>query len=341
MSQPRRPRSERRAKERAAGGDAAAKDHQRRWTRIIIAAVVLIIILGIAAAAFYPTYIGPFQRTILTVDGLSIKMDYFLRLSKINRADPFETLSALTDQLIIKIEAPKYGIEVSPEDIDRELRRIAGGSSEFISESEFNAWYHQRLNQTNFSDAEYRDIIETALLAAQFQEYWAARVSTVAEQVHLYGLFVETDKEATEARERWAAGEEFTDLAAELTLDEEARTDGGELGWFPRGVLDAQFEYEAFRLTSGNVSQPVPMFSLGADLASGQQPTILGWSLFWVKERVEARDLDEESLQVIKARALENWLISEISNHQIKYYGLKNSFDSETYNWINEQLSKE
>ncbi len=341
MSQSRRPRSERRTEERTAGSDATAKDHRGRWIRVIIAAAVVIIIGAIAVAAFYPTYIAPFRITILTVDDISIKMDYFLRVSKLTGADPFTTLNNLTEQLIIKIEAPKYGIEASPEDIDQELRKIAMGSSEFISESEFNEWYRQLLNQINFSDEEYRDIIETGLLALQLQEYWAARVSTVAEQVHLYGLFVETEKEAAEARERWAAGEEFTDLAAELAPDEEIAASGGEMGWFPRGVLNTRFEYEAFNLTAGNVSQPIPLFSPDADLTGGQEPTILGWTLFWVKERVEARELDEESLQVIKSQAMENWLSSEMSNHQIKYYGLKGSFDSETYAWINWQLSKE
>lgn len=341
MSQSRRPRSEKRTEERNAGSDAPAKDHQGRWTRIIIAAVVVIIILGIAVAAFYPTYIGPFQRTIITVDELSIKMDYFLRLSKITGADPFTTLNDLSEQLIIKIEAPKYGIEVSPEDIDQELRKVARGNSETISESEFKEWYRQRLNQTNFSDEEYRDIIETSLLAAQFQTYWAARVSTVAEQVHLFSLFVETEKEAEKARERWAAGEEFTDLAAELAPDEETAARGGELGWFPRGVLNAQFEYEAFNLTAGNVSQPIPMFDLDLDQTGGQEPVVLGWSLFWVKERVAARELDEDSLVVIKAQAMDNWLQSEMGNHEIHYYGLNEAFDSETYAWINWQLSKE
>ncbi len=337
MSQSRRPRSARRAEERTTGDDTTAKDHRGRWPRIIIAAVVIIIILGIAVAAFYPTYIGPFQRTIITVDEISIKMDYFLRLSKITGADTFATLNALTEQLIMKIEAPKYGIEVSPEDIDRELRGMARGSSEFISESEFNAWYRERLNETEFSDAEYRGLVETALLAAQFQEYWAARVATVAEQVHLYSLVVGTEKEAAEARERWAAGEEFTDLAAELSLDETTRTSGGEQGWFPQGMLDSQFDYAAFNLTSGNVSQPLPMF----DPAGGEEPVILGWSLLWVKELAQARELDEEALAVAKAQALDGWLIAQMSNHQINWYGLTGNFDSETYAWINWQLSKE
>ncbi len=341
MSQSRRPRSERRAEERVTGSDAPAKDHQGRWTRIIIAAVVAIIVLGIAAIPLYSTYIGPFKRTIITVDGLSINIDYFLRISKITGADPFTTLNDLSEQMIIKIEAPKYGIEVFPEDIDLELRTIARGNSEFISESEFKEWYRQRLNQTGLSDEEYRDVIGTSLLANQFHVYLAARVPTVAEQVHLFSLFVETQEDAAEARERWAAGEEFTGLVAELTLDEFSKENDGELGWFPRGVLDPQFDYEAFNLSTGNVSQPIPMFDPEVDMNSGQEPSILGWSLFWIKDRAETRELDEESLQSMKAQALENWLVSEMSNHEIKYYGFNNGFDSETYAWINWQLSKE
>ena len=341
MSQSRRPRSERRAEERAASSDASGKSHRTLWTRIIIAAVVLIVVAGIAFAALYPTYIAPFRITVITVDGNEIKMDYFLRITKLTGADPFETLSTLSEQWLVKIEAPNYGIEVSDEEVDQQLRAIARGDSEFISESEFNEWYRQRINLADFSDEEYRDLIKTGMLADKLHLYFAARVPTVAEQVHLYSLFLDTQEEAEEARARWEAGEDFIELAIEITNDEFTRENGGELGWFPQGVMTPQFDYEAFNMAAGNVSQPIPLFTPEDDQSVGQDRSIMGWALFWVRDRVPARELDETSIEVLRGKALEDWLGVEITRHEIKYFGLEGSFDSQTYAWINWQLAKD
>ena len=163
---------------------------------------------------------------------------------------------------------------------------------------------------------------------------------TVAEQAHIYSLIVETEKEAIKARERWEAGEDFRDIVRDLSSNEEAIESGGELGWFPRGVLDYQIEYEAFNLSTGNVSQPIPIMSDQGNMAGASPPTITAWGLIWVPERAEARELDENSLAIQKIGLLDSWLSEQMSLHTIKYYGLNNGFDTETYNWINWQLSK-
>ncbi|GAJ14605.1 unnamed protein product, partial [marine sediment metagenome] len=98
------------------------------------------------------------------------------------------TLQGLTDELLIKQGAPRYGIEATPEDIDQELRRIARGESETISESEFKEWYRQQLNESKLSNSEYRDLIYTGLLAAHLYGYLAERVPTVTEHVHLHAI---------------------------------------------------------------------------------------------------------------------------------------------------------
>ena len=53
------------------------------------------------------------------------------------------------------------------------------------------------------------------------------------------------------------AGEEFEKLAAELSDDVGSRTEGGATGFFPRGVMAPEFEDAAFKLTVGEISDPV------------------------------------------------------------------------------------
>jgi hypothetical protein len=269
------------------------------------------------------------------VDDTSIGMDYFLKRARLAGADPIAVLELLTNEQVIKLAAPQYVGQVYPEDIDQELRRIAGGENETITESEFKEWYRQQLNETGLSDAEYRDITATSILATRLHEYLAVRVPTIARQVHLYAIVLETYGDAEEIRARWEAGEDFTDLAREVSLDEAAQENSGELGWFPAGVLNTTFDYIAFNLSAGEVSQPVT-YAIDPSV-----PEQLIYYLFWVSEIVAAREVDEDSMAVLRSRVLEFWMATEMQLHEISYHGLNNGFDSETNAWINWQLARQ
>ena len=81
----------------------------------------------------------------------------------------------------------------------------------------------------------------------------------------LIGLLPDADEEATSAaREksraivaRLDAGESFEELAKELSEDPGSAANGGDLGYFGRGVMDPEFEKAVFALQQGERSQPV------------------------------------------------------------------------------------
>ena len=63
---------------------------------------------------------------------------------------------------------------------------------------------------------------------------------------------------AKEARAKLLAGATFATLAAELSDDATAKTNGGELGWFGPNKMDPAFSRAAFALKSpGDLSEPV------------------------------------------------------------------------------------
>jgi len=318
---------------KASGSKAIARDRKGRRTAFIIASVVIVLILVIVGVSLYLSA-APFRRIIITVDDTSINMDYFLKRTRLTSADPMVMLQRLTNEQLIKIEAPRYGIEVSPEDIDQELRRVASGESETISENEFKEWYRQILNENDLSDSEYKEIVTTILLAARLQEYLGERVPPVAEQVYLHSVLLSTE-DMEKMQEKWGAGEDMDELYSEIWLDKESEGAVEDVGWLPRGILASGFDEVAFSLPIGDVSQPLSYVS---DYES-EEPF---YYLLMVSEKADAREIDEDSLQVLKAKALDDWLVEEAKppKHKIEWHGLKNGFDSETNAWIHWQLSK-
>ncbi len=70
-------------------------------------------------------------------------------------------------------------------------------------------------------------------------------------------ILVETEEEARAILDRIAAGEDFGDLARELSQDPGSGAQGGDLGWFTRGMMVAPFEAAVVALEPGALSEPV------------------------------------------------------------------------------------
>ncbi len=298
--------------------------------RIIIISLVIIIMAAIIGVPYYLNYQAPFNRPIIKIGDASISMGYFLKRARLaaDNQDPINsTLQELTYELLIQQGVPRYGLEASPEDIDQALRLIARGESETISESEFKEWYRQQLNESRLSDSEYRDLIYTTLLRARLYGYLVERVSTVTEHVHLHAIIVNTYEEAEKIRARWEAGEDFAALAREVSLDEESKEKGGDLGWIPIGASDIT-EYAASNLEPGEVSEPLML-------------TEEFYQLLMVSEKADAREVDDNYLPVLGDRALSDWLNAESQSQEVIWQGLNNGYDSETHAWISWQLQKQ
>jgi foldase protein PrsA len=301
-----------------------------RPTTILLAAVSVAIIGVIAGVAIYRDRIAPFRMSVIEVDNASITMRYFLERVRIAGGEPLAMLGTLTKEEIIKQVAPKppYNIALREEDIDRFFKEIARGKSDTISESDFKEWYRQQLNESRLSNTELRDLMRTNLLIERLTEYLVGRVPSVAEHVHLYMIAVEDFAEAERVKERLDAGEDFGKVAREVSSDEVLKKNGGELGWFPRGALPPDIAQAAFdEFAIGKSSEPLYLDEKH-------------FTIIMVSEKVAVREIDEDSRQRIKARALDEWLKEEQQYHKIKFHGFKDGYDSETDTWVKWQLRK-
>ncbi|CAB1083690.1 hypothetical protein JY97_07515 [Alkalispirochaeta odontotermitis] len=306
----------------------AAGTNKNRKTIMLVVAVVLVIGL-IAGFAIYRNRMAPFRTTVLEVNGTSISMDYFLKRVAMSQKPSLTTLQTLTKEEIIKQSAtkPPYNITVTDQDVDRYAREAARGKNKTITEGEFQEWYRQKLNESRFSDTEFRDLLRTRLLGLRMREYLADRVPTIAEQVFVNMFPVENLAAGTEVKQKHEAGRSFSALAREYSVDPKLKDNGGVVGWIPRGVLDPGFDKVAFELTVGRVSDPMYI----------DKHTVV---VVMVSDKVAAREIDEQMLQVIKSKVLDNWLKTERQYHKVKFRGFKNGYDTETDAWVQWQLQR-
>jgi parvulin-like peptidyl-prolyl isomerase len=180
-----------------------------------------------------------------------------------------------------------------------------------MTEGQFLERYKAMLDtlreEAGLSEADYRRTIEADLLYDKLQDLFANQVPTSEEQVHARHILVETEEEAQAVLARLEAGEDFASLAKELSTDEATKEDGGDLGWFPRGVMVPEFEETAFALQPGETSDIVQ--------------TSFGYHIILVEERDPDRELEPYALEQRRASALSDWLEEQRQSEAVERYG--------------------
>jgi parvulin-like peptidyl-prolyl isomerase len=161
--------------------------------------------------------------------------------------------------------ARDLGIVVTDEDIETERLAIVqqvGGEEAFQQIVEEN-----RLTEEDVRE-QLRDlVVERAVDEAltedidvterDVREFFEENQETRFESVRASHILVATEQEAKAVLERLEAGEDFAELARELSQDPGSAPQGGDLGEFTRGRLVPEFEEAAFGAEVGEVVGPI------------------------------------------------------------------------------------
>ncbi len=157
----------------------------------------------------------------------------------------------------------------------------------------YQEWLATLSEQAGVSEAEYRQIIETQILREKHREAIVEDVPLVAEQARARHILVETEEEANEVVDRLAAGEDFAELAEELSTDTGSAAQGGDLGFVSQGTFVEPIDEAVFNLPLNEVSDPIE--------------TQFGWHVVEVLERAE-RELSPADYDRSQAMAYQDWL---------------------------------
>ena len=205
-----------------------------------------------------------------------------------------QVLSQMVDEELIVQQAERdTTIKVTDQEVQdqveqtvQNVRKQFGSTSEFqaqlraaqfLSEEEWRRWLadqqrrailQQRLLDQLRQKGKLRPIPPTDAQLRQFWEENKARQPKRPAAISFRQIVIAPQPDsAAKARARQLAeslvvalrhGAKFADVAKQYSADSASREQGGELGWFRRGVMVKEFEDVAFRLRPGEISDPVP-----------------------------------------------------------------------------------
>jgi parvulin-like peptidyl-prolyl isomerase len=165
--------------------------------------------------------------------------------------------------------------------------------------------YLKALKDINFTKAELRELVKAQLLRDRMIAEVTKDVAAESEQVWARHILVATEDEAKAALARLTAGEDFAKVAAEVSTDTSNKDKGGDLGWFTKDKMVAEFSDAAFSLPIGEISQPVK--------------TSFGFHIIQVIGH-EVRPLTADELKAAKDTAFSAWLDTKRTEKQVETF---------------------
>jgi len=187
------------------------------------------------------------------------------------------------EELLLAQAAVAAGQQVSDEDVQVRIDQLAadmGGMEKLVE------WQ----NANYYTDESLRVTLKRQMIAAWQRDSIAEAVPETTEQIHARQLFFKNEANAVIALKQLEDGVDFTTLA-----EQQDPTLGGDLGWFPRGML-----------TQPEVEEVV--FGLQPGETTGIVASSLGYHIVNVIERDPAHLLSTEARLMLQKAALEAWL---------------------------------
>ncbi len=276
---------------------------QKRRQRFIIGIGISVIIaaLGLVwAGIYYQWYVPqekPFKETVIEVNDTRFDMAYYIdalkyQLEGISPQQISFFLDIIAEGIqqneLIRQEALELGITISDTEVEEEIKNGELPDTRAV-----------------------RDITRTQLLIQKLREgYFNEQVPVSTEQRYIMAMFLESEKQANEVRERLLAGEDFGQLAGELSLDAYTRENNGDLGWRPEGIINgllltSVLEEYVFSYPLGVVAVPV---------CDAEKTKELGYWLIEVLERNEETGEAHVQAMMLASEEEAQMIVSRLSN---------------------------
>jgi foldase protein PrsA len=213
-----------------------------------------------------------------------------------------EVLEQLIEMKLISQGAAEAGIVADEAELAGVVHEV---QSSIVDSQEYADW-QDYLDTMDLSNDVVEDILRQSLLVNQM--VLAQEVPAEAEQVHARHILVTDEALAADLLAQLAEGADFAELATANSEDTGSAQSGGDLGWFPRGIMVTEFDEAAFALEVGELSDAVP--------------TTYGYHIIEVLEK-ETRELTPVHTQQLQQIAFIDWLQATRMESEIEWYVLE------------------
>lgn len=227
--------------------------------RKLTALVAIVLIFGALAGACSSS--GDEEVVAMVNDEKITKGEFYDYLVEQNGE---EVLEALILEKMLEMEVKANNIEITEKEIDAEYAKMAeayGGVEGLKNTLQMYGYTEDSIRKNLRLNLSIEKLMEPLITVSdeEIASYFAENKEDfdVSEQVKASHILVATIEEADEVLSKLNSGESFEDLAKEFSLDTSNAGNGGDLGYFGKGVMVQPFEDVAFRLAVGEVSEPV------------------------------------------------------------------------------------
>jgi len=191
------------------------------------------------------------------------------------------------------------GIVISDEKVDAIVQK---GVEQSGGQKKLEEW----LKDNSMTYDQYREAVRTDLLANAVRDKVVGEIPAAVPQVHARHILLKTRKEAEAVLAQLKNGAGFAALAKEKSLDISSRDKGGDLGFFPKGLMAPSVAKAAFSLQPGEFS--------------GVVESPFGFHVIQVLEVDPARKLSQDMRQRLQDQRFRNWLQERREKAKIERY---------------------
>lgn len=238
-----------------------------------------------------------------------------------------EILTGLIRSKLLHQGAEELDVALDEEDIEAKREEIVeevGGEEAFEQVVEENNLTEETI-QSQLRDLAMQDLVAEELTADleadedAVQEAYDAQYGTASAR----HILVETEEEAKKVLKRLEDGEDFGELAEEVSTDPSAAENAGDLGEFSRGQMVPEFTEAVFAAEEGEVIGPVE--------------TQFGFHVIEVQEIDEGpplEDVEEELREGLvgaeRDQAVQEWLTEQSQEAEVTVNPRFGEWDEET-----------
>lgn len=162
-----------------------------------------------------------------------------------------QVIDQMIDTEIIKQQAKKYNIKITKQEVDETFQKL-------VEENQGEQQIGEILEELyGMSEQDFKSLIKDQLLRQKVQEELFVTVSAKH-------ILIKDEGKAKEILEEAKKGEKsFDDLAKEYSEDTGSRDNGGDLGWFGRGMMVPEFEEAVFTIEPGSIKEDLVQTEFG------------------------------------------------------------------------------